>query len=225
MKTVGVLLAAGSGTRTRSKTPKQLFRIGKKYLFQHSLETMLACKTFDVVLVVVSEKTKKVIETTIKTHYPRKNILIVQGGDTRHASIRNSLECIVQKYRTCERVLFQDAARPLVSPKLFSAVLGDAEKYGASIASETVRGLTVVTQKRFVTGVKNGLSVTHMPECYTFRILYKLYAKTPRNSEKTNLELMLASKKKVHCTFSDELNLKVTFPGDVALVAKLLSVQ
>ncbi len=230
MKTVAILLAAGEGARTNLSVPKQLFPIGKKKLFEYALETMLTSCQYERVLIVVSEKSHTTIQKYVEQlkKIPNNNIIeIVLGGVTRHESIKKALTNIVDQKILCDLVIFQDAARPFVTKKEYSSILLSASKAGndGAIIVEPVRGLAISSESEKVLTIgKNIRYVTHMPECYKFRILIELYKKKlKKSSSMTNLELMVRYHKIIAPIVSCKNNLKITFPEDVKFARDLLS--
>lgn len=64
---VAVVLAAGKGTRMKSKIPKVLHRVGGKYLVQHVLDTVSSAEISQIILVVGHEA--ELIQKSLNNDY------------------------------------------------------------------------------------------------------------------------------------------------------------
>jgi 2-C-methyl-D-erythritol 4-phosphate cytidylyltransferase/2-C-methyl-D-erythritol 2,4-cyclodiphosphate synthase len=106
---IALIVAAGSGSRTGSSTPKQYTPIAGKPMLRWAVERSLAAKTFDHVFCVIGAGQEQFYREAL-------NGLIlpppVHGGAMRRASVLNGLEAIAGLKP--ELVSIQDAARPLV---------------------------------------------------------------------------------------------------------------
>lgn len=226
MNIIGVLLAAGSGTRTQLNTPKQILPIKGKFLFQYTLENLIEGRLYENIIIVASKETKSVIQKIIKKQYKDHPIRVISGGITRQISIKKSIEHVLSKKMCCDFILFQDAARPLVTQKDYKRVINYSLKNDGAILVEPIRGsisISIQNQK-----IKDHSTIfpylTHSPECYKFKIIKAIYETPTKKStaKMTNLELMLENKKNVFPVISHNPNLKVTYPEDILSIQKLL---
>ncbi len=222
MKVVAVLLAAGSGTRTKEKIPKQVLHIHGRLLLQNGLDSLLKAHHYERVIIVASKTTYKEISNLIKATYGEVPVEIVLGGPTRQESTKRAIRHIVRKKITCDSILFHDAARVFVDSKDFNTVIRKSTKKDGAIFTETLRGsIPIFIEKNKIVKHDRQLKfVTHTPECYNFEIIKKIYldSSIKYNSSLTNLELMLLFEKKIIPVFSNNLNLKITFAEDVAFL-------
>ncbi|MDR1940068.1 MAG: 2-C-methyl-D-erythritol 2,4-cyclodiphosphate synthase [Clostridiales bacterium] len=60
----------------------------------------------------------------------KKNVVLVDGGETRSKSVKNALAALSDD---CDIVLIHDAARPYVSKRLINGVIAAAKKYGSAV--------------------------------------------------------------------------------------------
>lgn len=71
-----------------------------------------------------------------------KNIKIVQGGNSRQASVYNGL-----KVANCEYVLIHDGARPMITPEIINkTVEAVAEKKAVSVMTKTIDTIKEVNE-------------------------------------------------------------------------------
>ena len=109
-----IVMAAGSGSRMGSATPKQFLDLGGKPVLRRTIESFIAAEP-DIRVVTVLPKGHisfwKEYCLSADFNYPQ---LLVQGGFTRFHSVRNALE----KVPDGAVVAIHDGVRPLVSAGL-----------------------------------------------------------------------------------------------------------
>ncbi len=80
-----ILLAAGSGTRFDSSSPKQLIELGDKSLFEHAFTAFDNHPEIDEIVVVSSKQLLPELENLVN-RCAKKTTHVVEGGQTRAAS-------------------------------------------------------------------------------------------------------------------------------------------
>lgn len=109
-----IVMAAGSGSRMRSATPKQFLDLGGKPILRRTIESFISAEP-DIRVITVLPKDHisfwKEYCLSADFNYPQ---LLVQGGFTRFHSVRNALERVPEG----AVVAIHDGVRPLVSPGL-----------------------------------------------------------------------------------------------------------
>lgn len=219
MKIIGILLAAGEGTRTKFSVPKQIFKIEKTLLFQHSLDPLIKSYNYERIIIVASKKTYTEIRATVNKYYKGYNINIILGGINRQKSTKKAIQYVVSKKISCDLMLFHDAVRPFIKTDDFKKIISQSFKKDGAIFTETVRGsIAISINKNHISKYGREFPyMTHTPECYKFETIKNIYIK-PKikySSKLSNLELMLLHKKNIVPVFSNTLNLKITFPEDI----------
>ena len=109
-----IVMAAGSGSRMGSSTPKQFLDLGGKPILRRTIETFVsAVPGLKVVTVLPKEHLAFWKEYCLANDftYPQ---LLVAGGITRFHSVRNALE----KVPDGAIVAIHDGVRPLISSEL-----------------------------------------------------------------------------------------------------------
>jgi len=139
--TAAVIVAAGRGLRLGGERPKALRALAGLPMFRYSLREALACPEIRRVIVVVPGEE---LETLSALHTADSGrVQFVAGGSTRQQSVLRALEAAG---RDVDWVAVHDAARPLVTSELFTAVITLAMKRGGALAAhpatDTIRRLS-----------------------------------------------------------------------------------
>ncbi len=153
---------------------------------------------------------------------------VVPGGATRGESVANALEAV-----QTELVAVHDAARPLVTPGLFDAVLAtlirqpdaDGAIAAAAIADTLKRTGAPAAQVIEETVSRDGLWAAQTPQAFRTEKLRAAYAADPARVAAATDEAMLieGAGGRVMIEPVAAPNLKVTTPADLRLAELLLA--
>lgn len=125
MKTTAIIVAAGTGSRFKSETPKQFLDLAGKPVIVHTLERFQSAPSVDsIVLVLAADHVEKFNAPTSS-----KPFKIVAGGATRAESVLNGLNSVE---RETEIVAVHDGARPFVSVEEIEQTISKAKEIGAA---------------------------------------------------------------------------------------------
>lgn len=124
-----IIVAAGSGTRFQSDTPKQFIEINGKPLIVHTLERFQAAPLVDAIILVLAQERIGGFEKIVAQFPISKLTNVVAGGNMRAESVLNGLNALSPE---TEIVAVHDGARPLVSPKEIDTTIEKAKSTGAA---------------------------------------------------------------------------------------------
>jgi 2-C-methyl-D-erythritol 4-phosphate cytidylyltransferase len=125
MKTTAIIVAAGSGSRFNSETPKQFLEIQGKPVIVHTLERFQAAPSVDsIVLVLPSEHVQNFGNTGV---IKLRNV--VAGGDSRARSVAIGICTVIDETKI---VAVHDGARPLVTVDEIERTIAKANITGAA---------------------------------------------------------------------------------------------
>jgi len=131
MKTTAIIVAAGTGSRFKSDTPKQFLELNGKPLIEHTIERFEAAPSVDGMLLVLSaDNLEKVDRGRFK-----KITSIIPGGSTRAESVANGLAAIPND---TELIAVHDGARPLVTVEEIERTIEAARRTGAACLTAPV---------------------------------------------------------------------------------------
>jgi 2-C-methyl-D-erythritol 4-phosphate cytidylyltransferase len=229
MRTVGVVLAGGSGDRFGGGTPKQLLPLAGRPMIEYSVAAFDAAPGIDSVLVVTAAShLPRTAEILADGGYPKLS-KVIEGGDTRVGSTRRALAELGDD--DCQ-VLFHDAARPLVDQPTIAACV-------AALAGGDAVGVTVPSSDTIAVisdGVMTGIPPRHtLGRCQTpqgFRLsvirrAHELAAADHRfgdlpATDDCGIVLRYLPDVAVRVVTGSERNIKITHPADLAIAETLL---
>ena len=73
MKTIAIILAAGTGTRFGGNVPKQFLKINGKEILAYSLDTFSKCEKIDEIVLVINENFIEDYHKIMNQHLYKKN--------------------------------------------------------------------------------------------------------------------------------------------------------
>ena len=229
---IGVILAAGSGSRTGLATPKQFLPLGGKTVLEHSVQTFNNHKGIDQVVIVTAPEFMDRVKDIVKANGWTKVTAVLAGGKERFDSSLAAVRHFADQPETV--MLFHDAARPLVSDRIITDTLKAMEQYDAvDVAIPAVD--TIVQCNREGTYMesiqdRNLLWRMQTPQGFrqkTIQEAYQIALKDPNFTATDDCGTILRYLPyvKVGIVRGSERNIKLTYADDLSLLEFLLSRQ
>jgi 2-C-methyl-D-erythritol 4-phosphate cytidylyltransferase len=220
--TAVVILAAGSGSRVGAEVNKVLLSLRGVPVLVWSLRDALALPGVRRILLVVRSEDRAAVGEAVAPHLGDREVLVVDGGATRHASEWAAMQVLAADVESgeVEVVVVHDGARPLAGQQLWRAVVEAARKSGGAVPMVPVTQL-VHDDLAPVTDPVGGVQT---PQAFRAGDLLAAYRAAAREGfEGTDTSACVAAYGDVVVTAvaGSALNLKVTFPEDVALAEEL----
>jgi len=201
---VAVILSGGSGIRFGSGTPKQYHSLCGKAIIEYVFDALICCELADKVIIVSDRRLK------YKADY-------AQGGKTHNESVASALTHIKEECPTCAKVLFADAARPLLTPKVVDNYFNILDYYDAVITAQHITDSLGKIGENFVD--RSDYFLIQKPEAFRFGLLIDCFA--PK-SPKTAIVQHLPNHARVCNYFDFGHNPKITYPGDIDIAAQIM---
>lgn len=220
--TAAVILAAGSGSRVGAEVNKVLLPLRGVPVLVWSLRDALALPGVRRVVLVVRPEDRAAVGEAVAPHLGDREVLVVDGGATRHASEWAALQVLAADVESgeVEVVLVHDGARPLAGLPLWRAVVEAARASGGAVPMVPMTQL-VHDDLALVAEAVGGVQT---PQAFRAGELLAAYRAAARDGfEGTDTSACVAAYGDVVVTAvpGSALNLKVTFPEDVALAEEL----
>ncbi len=197
---------------------------GKAVLLR-SIEAFQNCPGIDEIVVVTSREAIEKVEAW-KAGIP-KLTRIVAGGAERHLSVYGGLATVDPG---ANLIAVHDGARPLVSPALIARCLEAATAQGAASAA---RPLTETIKRATPQGTagesidRTGLWAMETPQVASAALLRSAYEKIITEGLLVTDEVSALQHlgESVHLVENSEPNIKITFPGDLAIARAMIEAR
>ncbi|WP_296135395.1 2-C-methyl-D-erythritol 4-phosphate cytidylyltransferase [uncultured Eubacterium sp.] len=219
MSNTAVILAAGNGTRMKTKDSKLLLKINGKTVLERSVNAFLNISDVDEVIVVAREKDIPAFSDILTD----ERVSFVVGGDTRQQSVMNAVDVIDD----CELIIIHDGARPLIkSEDIENTIRAAKENKAAAVGVFVKDTVKVVDKNGFVVSTpdRSTLFAVQTPQIFDFE-LYKNAAQNAREKGfdfTDDCQLVESFNQKVKTVVGSYSNIKITTPDDIVLAENLL---
>lgn len=216
MRTIALIMAAGSSTRFGGDVPKIYTDLAGKTPLARSIEAFLTHPRIDGVRVMINREHHPLYRKHIM-----KNLTIYPcaiGGKTRQESVRRGLAAI--KRVKPDYVLIHDAARPLVTHDVISRVLDGLEAYPAVLPAVPVvdtlrRGAEIIP--------RDELNAAQTPQGFHYSAIVDAHTRFATAQATDDIQLAEMAGYAIGVVEGDPLNFKLTLPSDFTMMEKMVS--
>jgi ribitol-5-phosphate 2-dehydrogenase (NADP+) / D-ribitol-5-phosphate cytidylyltransferase len=229
LRTVGVVLAGGVGTRVGLAIPKQLLKIAGKPIIEHTLAAFEATSEIDEVLVLMTPGYIEDVTSIVAARGFRKVKAVLEGGVTRNDTTKLALDWLGTD--ECN-VLFHDAVRPLVSQRIVRECVNALRTFEAVDVAIPSADTIIVVDGDVITEIpdRNRLRRGQTPQGFrlsTIRTAYELAFQDPNFAATDDCSVVLKYLPHVaiHVVEGSEHNMKVTAPVDMFIADKLFQLS
>lgn len=212
MSSIGIILSGGVGSRFGADKPKQYCTIFGKEMIWYTIDAFRKAEKIDDFIVVVDEnemKSGRLAETY--------NVKLVQGGSTRNKSFKNALEYIKKNYPDCEKVIENNAACPMITPKIIDEFMTLLDEY--DYVNSTYKITDALGSYKDRLANREDFYLIQAPDAYRFPLIYKYF---DENSELCHPAHQLPLTTKEYRYFDYHDNYKVTYPEDIKIVEMMM---
>lgn len=221
-KITAIVLAAGSGSRMKSKTKKQFMEIKGKPVIWYSLFEFEKSRVDEIILVTGKEDIDYCKKEIVEKYNLKKIKNVVSGGSERYESVYNGLKEV-----TGNIVLIHDGARPLINNEIIERSIEGTIKSDACVVGVPVKDTIKRANKEgyiIDTPNRSELWITQTPQSFKTDLVKMAYKKMKEELEKGNTTLNITDDAMVVEEFTtnqvrfvqgDYKNIKVTTPEDI----------
>jgi 2-C-methyl-D-erythritol 4-phosphate cytidylyltransferase len=227
---VGVVLAAGMGTRVGADGNKAYLQVAGQSMVSWSLDVLTRIPEIARTILVFRRGERALAEGTVKRELPTAAVEFVEGGDSRHASEFNVLRHLADDIDSgaIDVVLIHDAARPVAEPEMFTTALEMAREIGGALPGVPIPDVVSRAAGADTLSLCGAGTLVRVqtPQAFRARPLLKAYrAADLEGFEGTDTSSCVERFTDVEVrTFrGEERNLKVTYARDIALAERLLT--
>lgn len=217
-----IIVAAGSGTRFDSATPKQFLDLCGKPVIIQTLEKFERCGAIDAIVAVVGASEIERLAELVVDAGLTKLTTIVAGGASRVESVGNGLAAVDP---STEIVCVHDGVRPLVTVDEIERTVDSAIHNGAACLVAPVTDTIKTTDYNKITGTVDRTSLRRAltPQAFRYAVLRDAFDQGNSEMEKATDECYLVELSGVMISTVEGSpgNIKITHREDL-LVAEAL---
>lgn len=234
MKVSVILPAAGLGTRMGRSQPEKAGTSRKQFMLLdglpilvHTVRKFAATPMVTEIVVALRTDDLEWVSELLKNEASSKPVRIVEGGESRQASVENALATIAPD---TDLVAVHDAVRPFVDQGTIERVIQEANETGAAIAGivpvDTVK--LVHLNKIRQTLTRERLILTQTPQVFRYELLKRAFEKAREDGFTGTDESSLVERLEqveVSVVAGTDRNIKITRPTDMDLARLFYSLE
>ncbi len=228
-KRIGMVVpAAGIGSRMGAAVKKQYLMLKDREILRWTLESLLADKTVDELIVVVGKEEAANVEQKITEQWfnLENRIRVIVGGDNRQASVFNGLKTL----ESVDYVLIHDGVRPFVQLKwvklLLDELMEESGLAGVSVGTPTTDTLKKIdlNGKIVETVDRSVIWAVQTPQGFSYDTIIRAHEIACKRGfvGTDDTAVVEAVKGQVKLLDVKSPNLKITTPLDLAIAEQLL---
>ncbi len=219
-------MAAGSGVRLGSSTPKAFANIGGRTMLSYSLDAIRQVSSIGEVVIAVPEGFEAAARSEAAAVGLGVPLKMTPGGRERQDSVRIALGLTSSE---SELVIVHDAARPLATPAIFEACLTAAARAGGAIAAtpvaDTLKRVADGNSSIAATVARAGLWQAQTPQAFRRDLLVAAHSRAVTEGivATDDADLVERTGARVEVVEASTANIKITTPSDLAIVEALIA--
>ena len=230
-RTAAIVLAAGRGSRMKSKIQKQYLLLKGKPVLYYSLKAFEESFIDEIILVTGEEEIEYCRKEIVEKYGFTKVSHIVTGGKERY----HSVFCGLQALTDCDYVFIHDGARPFVTEQILKRAYETVQKEHACVVGMPVKDtIKLADENGFAkeTPRRDLLWMIQTPQVFSYTLVKTAYASfLEREQELLAQGIKMTDDAMVVETFTDTgirlvegsyENIKITTPEDLRIAEALL---
>ncbi|MEP6944318.1 MAG: 2-C-methyl-D-erythritol 4-phosphate cytidylyltransferase [Acidobacteriota bacterium] len=218
-----IIVAAGSGKRFDSATPKQFLELKGKPIIIRTLEKFQACDSIDAIVVVTRESDIKMLGSLAADAGISKLRSVVAGGGSRAESMRKGFAAVDPATTV---VCVHDGVRPFVTVDEIDGTIDAAVHFAAACLVALVTDTIKIVDYNKITGTidRTTLRRALTPQAFRYGILSKALENAELSDAVTD-ECSLVENTGVMITTVEgsPRNIKITHAEDMILAEAFLA--
>lgn len=215
MKTNAIITAGGTSSRFGNKN-KLLEKINGKEVIKYTVDAFRYANVDEIIICA----NLSIIDEMQELFKEYENIKIIEGGQTRQASVYNGL-----KFDTCDYVVIHDGARPIISTELINICIEMVKEVKAiSVMTKTIDTIKEVEHGKIVRTIDRAkLYNTQTPQAFAYALILKAHQKFEGKNFTDDAGMVEELGEDVYIIDGSYKNIKITTQNDIDLAKIYLS--
>lgn len=212
-----IILAGGTSSRF-GNTNKLLEKINGKEVIKYTIEAFEASNVENIIIcanISIMPELQKICNDF-------KKVKIIEGGQTRQASVYNGL-----KASKCDYILIHDGARPMITPDLINTSIEMVkDKKALTIATKTIDTIKEVVNGKIIRTIdRSKLYNTQTPQAFEYNLIKNAHEKLAGENFTDDAGMLEALGLDVYILDGSYKNLKITTQNDIDIAKVYLTHQ
>lgn len=222
MKTSAVIVAGGRGKRMGADINKVFLPLARREIIAWTIEAFEKCDVIDEIVVVTGTDDIARMREIVKRDGITKVGAIVEGGAERQNSVYNGLLAA-----TGDVAVIHDGARCLITTDEITAVIADAEEYGAAAlgvkVKDTLKGVDEAGNIAATIDRERTVQI-QTPQVFMLDEIKSLHERAASDgiAVTDDCSIFESYGRTVHVTAGSYDNIKLTTPEDIAVGERIL---
>lgn len=209
-----IIPAGGTSSRFGNKN-KLLEKINGKEVIKYTVQAFENSNVDEIIIcanVSIIEELKSILKDCRKVE-------IIEGGETRQASVFNGL-----KAADCDYVLIHDAARPMISTDLVNQTIEMVkEKNALTVATKTIDTIKEVEDGKIVRTIDRAkLYNTQTPQAFKYELIKDAHTKLYGQNFTDDAGMLEELGQTVYILNGSYKNIKITTQNDIDIAKTYL---
>jgi 2-C-methyl-D-erythritol 4-phosphate cytidylyltransferase len=215
-----VIVAGGSGSRMKASLPKQFLLLKDIPILAHTLQKFHSTLPEVQLILVLPKDHFSTWNSLCEKHQITVPHLIVEGGNTRFASVKNGIAAIPLD----SLVAIHDAVRPLVSSEVILNAFEVANSNGNAVPSLPVeQSLRLISAEGNTHIERSDFRIIQTPQVFRSEILIKAYQAPFQESFTDDASVVEALGERIHLIEGNKENIKITTPEDLIMATAIMA--
>lgn len=230
-KTIGIILAGGTGERIGATVPKHLLKVAGKTILERTVSVFNETASIDEIIVVVTKGWEEQVEQILVSKFPKVST-VLQGGESRNESTKNVLNYFANRddVPSDTKLIIHDGVRPLIDKQIIQNSIDTLNEYDAvSVVIPTTDTIVVIDDDNIIQRMPNrdSLRREQTPQAFRYEILNKAYNLATddpgfKATDDCGVVLEYLPSVKIKCIQGSEDNIKITQPIDLHIAEKII---
>lgn len=223
-----IIVAAGSGRRMGKATPKQYLYLKGSLVIVHTLRALDACPSIEQMILVLPPGDLMLgREEILSSAAFSKEIRLIEGGETRQASVFNGLQAIDEKDGI---VVIHDGVRPFVRSDQIETCIAYATRHGACVLGVPVNDtLKRLDSRQIINGTvaRESLWQAQTPQVFRYELIKAAHERARLNEFTGSDDALLIERLggQVGVVCGSRYNIKITTEEDLLLAGAILDAR
>ena len=219
-KKIAIIVAAGSGSRMKSKLPKQFVEINGKPILRHTIEKFLSLSFPVEIIVVLSDEYKDYWKQYCRDNDFLDRYSMPSGGITRFHSVKNALNYVPNN----SIVAIHDGVRPFVTADFLELLFSQAEACGAvAPVVPIIESIREINPQGTIPADRSRFLAVQTPQVFKSEIIKSAYKQTYKTLFTDDITVVQEASYPIKTIEGLRYNFKITTPEDMVIAKALLS--